>query len=352
MKRVSKTVALSQQTGAAARLKGRRPEDLALFQVELEADAGGKLPAEFQLFAAGLNRTTQGPFVFDGLSAESVMTHAREWGVDFMIDYGHASLGFLALDPAESGKAAGWFVPEVRGGALWATNVRWTEKGGERVRSKEYRYVSPAAHFEELSDGGRRITELINCALTNMPATIGAAPLVAAARAGDPSPQKESTMIPKFLLALLGLAENAGEADVTAALSRLKELPKTLFALTAKSDLDQALGVVAGWRAAAEQTATLSKELAELRASTEKAERERLIALAVTEGKLTPAQKPWAESLSVAQLAAFVETAPKAPEPKKEPAKPGVVLDAKAREIRRQIGVTDEAVEKTVQKEA
>lgn len=156
------------------------PARVAMFRVAVALTDDGKLPAEFRLFAAGDNRTTKGTFIFDAESAESVAKYAAEWGNDFMIDYEHASLAALTVDPAEAGKAAGWFRPEVRDGALWATAVSWTAAAAEKLKAREYRYISPAADFEtDAKTGACRITQLINCALTNIPATIGMEPLVA-----------------------------------------------------------------------------------------------------------------------------------------------------------------------------
>src|SRR5690606_21758833 len=79
-------------------------------------------------------------------------------------------------DPAQAGKAAGWFELEVRNGELWAVNVRWTPPAAEALRRKEWRFMSPA--FSTDDEG--RITSLLNVALTNLPATRRLEPLMAA----------------------------------------------------------------------------------------------------------------------------------------------------------------------------
>ncbi len=135
----------------------------------------GEPPSEFRLFTAGAVETTKGTFTFDATSAESVMADYVLQGNELMIDYDHASLAQVTLDPALAGKAAGWFSLEVRNGELWAVNVRWTQPAADALRRKEWRYMSPA--FETV-DG--HITSLLNCAITNLPATRKLQPLMAA----------------------------------------------------------------------------------------------------------------------------------------------------------------------------
>jgi phage I-like protein len=138
-------------------------------------------PSEFRIFRAGKNETTKGTFLFDAKAAQLVMAEYRAHGADLMLDYDHASLG-VGIDPALSGKAAGWFELAVRNGELWAVNVRWTPAAAAALRQKEWRYMSPAFGLDKTTN---RITSLLNVALTNMPATRQLDPLMAAS-ARDP----------------------------------------------------------------------------------------------------------------------------------------------------------------------
>jgi phage I-like protein len=314
-------------------------ESLALFHVELFADEKGQPPSEFRLWQAGDNPTTKGTVLFDDLAALAVMKHVAERGIDFMVDYGHASLGFLVVDPAEAGKAAGWFTPEVRDGSLWATNVRWTEAAAAKIRAREWRYISPAGDIERTNDGRLRFTELWNAALTNMPATMGAPPLVATAQTGAPA--KETNM--EKLIAIFGLAAAAAQTEIEAAATRLAAFSKSILDLTGKATPDEAFAALQAMKASADELAQVKTELASVKTAAAKAEKDGLIATALQAGKLVPAQKAWAESLEIGALKAFVETAPVVvPTPKEEPKKTPLVADARTREIRRQLGITDE----------
>lgn len=149
---------------------------LATRSIDLPIGDGGALPTEFRLFRAGENDTTKGVFIFDAKSAEMVLAAASEHGVDLMLDLEHLSLDTDArnFDP----DARAWFRLEVRGGELWAVDVRWTPDGARRLTERTQRYVSPAF----TTDDEGRITEIVNVALVAMPATHGTPALVAAGR--------------------------------------------------------------------------------------------------------------------------------------------------------------------------
>jgi phage I-like protein len=130
-------------------------------------------PSAFRVFAAGLNRSDKGDFLFDEQAAAAVMEAFRQKAIDISIDYDHQS----TATPQVSAPAAGWCRLELRAGALWATSVRWTPRAQAALDAGEYRYFSPLFNFDE--DTGR-ITKLINIALTNTPALHELRPLVAA----------------------------------------------------------------------------------------------------------------------------------------------------------------------------
>lgn len=138
----------------------------------------GEPPVAFRIWSAGENETDHGSFTFDEKAAASVMAAYKERGNKLSIDYDHKSLD--TSGPATAGKAAGWFVPEVRaveGGAeLWASQVEWTPAAAKALSEKEWRYFSPAFDVDKKS---KRIVHLVNVALTNVPATHNLEPLVA-----------------------------------------------------------------------------------------------------------------------------------------------------------------------------
>lgn len=311
-------------------------EKLSLL-IELAAGADGAPPREFQLFPAGEVRTRKGTFLFDEKAATATLAAARAWGVRLAIDYCHASLGAMtAPDPAKAGEAAGSFVPAVREGALWATDVEWTPDGAERVASKKYRYFSPTI----LTDANKRVCELINVALTNTPATHGIAPLVLAA--GEDNTKEGERM--KGLLAVLGLSADALEADAVARATELSGFVRELETVTGQTGR-AALGVVRAGIESAKQCTALAAELATLRV----AETVREVDAAVTAGKLAPALKPWALEYGAKDRAGFVAYLSALPvsvvtaETKREPATKGAVtaLSDADRAVCAQLGISE-----------
>ncbi len=143
-------------------------------------------PSEFCIWRFGPVDTTKGKFLFDAKSATSVMREWRDWGNRLTFDYGHdATLGARG----EDGKSAGSCNLELRDDGLYATDVRWTDKAARELGAGEWLYFSPT-FFTDKKSG--RITSLINIALTNIPATKGMAPLVAASQERLMDPKEEA----------------------------------------------------------------------------------------------------------------------------------------------------------------
>ncbi|AZF88289.1 hypothetical protein [Meiothermus phage MMP7] len=235
-------------------------------------------------------------FLFDREAAASVIERWREYGNRLSIDYEHQ-----ALEPVTNGPvpAAGWFDLELREDGLWAINVEWTERAQALLAGREYRYFSPAFYTDEKG----RIVELINLALTNIPATKRMQPLVAR---NDDQRRYEMTEI----LRQLGLRENQ-EAEAGAIITRLTSLERTLVALTGRQTPDEALAVVQGWRAAAEELPRVQERLTVLENERQLERRRALVEQGKREGKLTPAMLTWAEQQSPEALEAFLSVAPR-----------------------------------------
>ncbi|MCL2724846.1 MAG: phage protease [Polyangiaceae bacterium] len=137
-------------------------------------------PKEFRLFVRGWNDTEKGRFLFDDIAARLVMAAFRKWGVDLAIDLEHQMLDDRPQPDPTAKDARGSCRLELRSdGSLWAVGVHWTKDGAARVREKRQRYVSPAFEFNPET---MRIEEMINIAITSMPATHDAPALVAAAK--------------------------------------------------------------------------------------------------------------------------------------------------------------------------
>lgn len=257
----------------------------------------GAPPGEFRIFPFDYVDTSKGVFLFDPQAAASVLERWREYGNRLSIDYEHQ-----ALEPVTNGPvpAAGWFDLEVREDGLWAVNVEWTERAKALLAGREYRYFSPAFYTDEKG----RIVELINLALTNIPATKRMQPLVA--RNDDQRRYKMTEIMRQ-----LGLRENANEAEAVAALTRLTALERQITALTGRANSEEALAVLQGWRQASEELPKLQERLSAMEQERQQERRSALLERGKREGKLTPAMLSWAEQQSPEALEAFLSVAPR-----------------------------------------
>ncbi|WP_407540474.1 phage protease [Deinococcus radiomollis] len=127
-------------------------------------------PTEFRIWGYGEIVTTKGTFLLDQDGAASVLAAAADYGNRLGFDYNHASV----LEAGDT-PSAGTFELEIRTDGLWAVNCQWTVNASSRLSAKEYLYFSPTFYV----DGDNRVIELMNIALTNLPATKNMEPLVA-----------------------------------------------------------------------------------------------------------------------------------------------------------------------------
>lgn len=287
-------------------------------------------PTEFRIFTAGKVVTSKGEFIFDAKAAKSVMAAFADQGNELMVDYDHASLSPMPVDPARAGIAAGWFGLELRDGELWAVNVRWTPPAIEALKRKEWRYMSPAFRTD-----GKRIAALINVALTNIPATKRLEPLMAA------SAVTEKRMDLTKVLAALGLSADASEEDVLKKLAErsapAKAAPAPAPAATPMLESDRAAFEVIAREAHHE--ARMQGEIASLR------EQQRVSSvreiLRSTDRYTTPAFESFAMTKTADEVREMLRAFPPKPQRLSEPrnAKKGVELTAADRRVGHLLGM-------------
>lgn len=83
-----------------------------------------------------------------------------------------------------------------------------------------------------------------------------------------------------------------------------------LLSITGKSAVSEALAVVQGFKAAADQLPAMQESLKKLQDEKLASERDQLIAKAKADGKLAPALEDWARAQPIAALQAYLEVAP------------------------------------------
>jgi hypothetical protein len=184
---------------------------------DVERDEAGT-PIAFRMWRAGLNRTDHGDHFFTEESAAKLLAEQEARGNLFSLDVDHLSLSEAA--PPESRKAVGWFRIDVRDGDLWAVDVQWTDavRAGLTKDPPEWRYFSPA--YETTKKGGE-IVRLLNCALTNNPATWNVTALATSAQTEAPKMEYEKMTL-AALLAAMDEEKNEGEKAAMEKVARAK----------------------------------------------------------------------------------------------------------------------------------
>jgi phage I-like protein len=285
--------------------------------IDLSADS--KAPTEFRIFRAGVNTSDKGDFIFDEEAARLVMSAFAKKGTALTMDFEHMA---AADPPVIAPASASSWVPEVRGGELWATNVHWTDKARQMIEAREYTRISPLFYSDPKT---KRVLRILNVALTNVEALDNVQPLVAAAATttgavtmkmlacktcakalkaptddtdGDEVMCTACGALPRAASAI-GLRADTAESDVLAALSGLAGFRATVLSLTGKATAHEAIGVISGWRGN-------DAEITRLRAENERVESERLKAEfnglldgAGKDGKLPPAERESLVALAV-----------------------------------------------------
>ena len=262
-----------------------------VFALDLVELAGGerKLPTEICLFRAGTTETTKGQVVCDATAAKFAIDNVRAHYGDALtnFDYGHGQVGFISS--YESARSAGWAKLSERDGALWATEIEWTPTARKALLDREFRFFGPTIYRDPET---KRITNLVNVALTNLPATKGQRPIVNSlsnASEGASMSAPQST------------APSAAAAPAPTPAASAPDLA-SLQASNA-----QLLSAVQSLQASL--TAANAK-LAEQDAERAKATKAELIAKLSREGKLPPALQTWALGQDIAVLESFAKDAP------------------------------------------
>ena len=172
----------------------------------------------------------------------------------------------------------------------------------------EYRYLSPAIDFDPDT---RRVLGIKPVALVSFPAIVGQRPLVmSAARATAPTPE---TRTMKTVLALLGLAADADESTVLAAVQTARRERDALLGALGAADLPSGLGTITALLTARAELDAAQKRAAEAEARIEAVERREVLAAGRAEGKLTAALEKHFADKPVAEVRAFLAAAPVIP---------------------------------------
>jgi len=327
-------------------------------------DMNGVVPDEIQVIPYGTEiDTPKGKFTLDDECAAAVIAEFGTHKNQMVIDYEHQTL------QGTEAPAAGWITKLINKGkdGIWAA-VEWTAKAKTYITNKEYKYVSPV-FLKRISDN--RVLRLINVALTNQPNIDGMVPLVN--KAGDITIKinKEESTMWKELLKKLGLAETATEQDAIAAINKIEtdaaaakgavvvanKSVLTALGLAETATEAEITGTIMAMKQSHTQVSALAQELKTMKDALAVKDATDAVAVAMKEGKITPAQKEWADAYAKADLAGFKVFVSKAPvvvpldkiAGNESPA--GVVLDDVQIAVNKQMGIDEETFNKYNKKE-
>jgi phage I-like protein len=263
------------------------PQDGArtgLDQVVMEASVLGEawVPHRVQIAPWGEVRSSTGSFIVDEDAAKEAIAGFIAHGTDLPVDYEHQTLGGAYSSPSGQAPAAGWIkalsavspADAERDGSglepgLWA-ETEWTAEGLEKLRAKQYRYLSPVVLVRRKD---RRLVGIHSVALTNKPAIVGMRPVVNKSPAAAPR-LEVGPSLSTDLRGLLAVEDSASdEVVLVAAAERIRSL----------------------------------EQAEKLQQATQQVSR------AMSAGKLTVAQHDWALSLAQRDPLAFDEWAASAP---------------------------------------
>ncbi|EIJ72747.1 phage protease [Haemophilus haemolyticus] len=282
------------------------------------------------------------------------------------IDYEHQIIH--SLKNGKEAPSAGWmeyfyFTPQ----GIFA-DVRWTDKAADYIKNGEYRYISAVFAYD--TDG--YVRKIFHAALTNTPALDGMEEAMVAASVN--LLQEDNPMDKKLLAALcalFALKADASEADITekvTALSAAKgDSPVDVLDVYAKlAEKEQSVAALStqvgnpdpAKFVPVEQVVALQADFNALKTSVEADKKAALITAALSQGKLPPALKDWAQSLSVEALSAYLEKAPAMaalsgePQAKADPDQNVVALSAEQQATAKMLGISEaEYIEKYTHKE-
>lgn len=138
--------------------------------------------SEFLLFPFGSIPTAYGELLFDTDSGRELLKCYRKTtqNRDGWLDIDIAHLSRTDIPDLEAHLSAGKFKVEMRSDGLYVTQIAYTPEAYEAVASQKLKYYSPVINY----DGKLRIVELLQIALTNIPAMKNAQPLALSQRGG------------------------------------------------------------------------------------------------------------------------------------------------------------------------
>lgn len=280
-----------------------------------------------KLLKLGEIKSQKGDFIVDEESFQRIRNTFKDRGIDIVIDYEHQTLEDVQAP------AGGWIKDIILQDGAIAAKVEWTPKAEEYLKNKEYRYLSPVVLVRK-SDN--KAVVLHSVALTNTPAIDGMFAIVNSINIDEFEGGNDMDL--KKLAALLGLSEDATEEQIMQAIQMaVGELGKLQEQLKKKDGSEGETEVVANKvimgllgldneKAKTEDVAAAIvalknpanyvpvTEFNKLKERLDKKDSDEVVTKALKAGKISAAQKEWAEEYALKDPEGFKRFVEKAPQ--------------------------------------
>lgn len=295
----------ANQHGGIFRVKPNRRLASLVAQLVPGQTAVRLLPAGTFRAADGSGRPTDAPsWRLDADIAGVLIARHNARASRRVVDYEHQTLH--AAQNGQPAPAAGWItaLSYRESDGLYA-EIEWSEKAAAMIAAGEYRYLSPVFHY----DSTGQVLDILMAGLTNNPGLDGLTDLAALSAVFENLPPDQETKPMKLLLAALGLAETATEAEAVAALDALKTQSGQVASLTAEIATLKAAAPDPAKFVPADAVVTMQAQIAALTAQIEKKELDDMIEIGLSDGRILPSMEAWARTLNKAALTGYLDKA-------------------------------------------
>ena len=281
------------------------------------------VPDTVKILPMGQVTSLKGDFIVDEESFKLMRNAFKNRGLDIVVDYEHQTLDNIQAP------AGGWIKDIYVEDRAVVAKVEWTEKAKEYLKNKEYKYLSPVV-LTRKSD--LRAVVLHSVALTNTPAIDNMYPIVNKDAFKEVDLTKyeikggNDVEFLKKIAVILGLSEDATEEQITAAIKKLLEKEddnqevklvanKTILELLGLDENSKTEDVTSTIMALKNPTGFVpADDFNKLKERLDKKDGEELVLKAMKAGKISAAQKEWAEAYALKDPTGFEKFIEKAPQ--------------------------------------
>lgn len=272
-----------------------------------------ELPKEIQILPYGKIHHDKGDFEVTEEMVDNIIRNKYE--DDIVIDYEHQTTKDIEAP------AAGWIYELVKkANGLWAKIKEWTPRAAEYIKNKEYRYISAVIdpRHEDHKTGEYKGWFLHSIALTNVPWVKGMVPITMKHQIDN----MEGKQMLQKLIEVLKLKEDAKEEDVIKQIEGMIKAKDEKTAVASKevmevlglkddANLDEVKDAIKNMK---EEKKTepdpekyvmksefdkTAKSLKDVQDKLALKERDEHVSKAIRSGKISPAQREWAETYAL-----------------------------------------------------